>query len=119
MVIWNGKWSISQAPEAKEIVHNTRSIGWEGISHGSQRVCVTSVILSVQYARISVQVGYIYRYDGQCTIICTAFSRGMFQYAYSLSRAIEAILGLQAASVPPSHQRPGVRGRPLPEGGVM
>jgi hypothetical protein len=23
----------------------------------------------------------IYRYDGQCTIICTAFSRGMFQEA--------------------------------------
>jgi hypothetical protein len=39
---------------------------------------VTSVILSVYYARISVQDAYIYRYDGQCTIICTAFSRGMF-----------------------------------------
>jgi hypothetical protein len=39
---------------------------------------VTSVILSVYYARISVQDGYVYRYDGQCTI-CTAFSSGMFQ----------------------------------------
>jgi hypothetical protein len=42
---------------------------------------VTSVNLSVQYARISIQDGYIYRYDGQCTIICTAFSRGMLHWS--------------------------------------
>jgi hypothetical protein len=40
---------------------------------------VTSVNLSVQNTRISTQDGYIYRYDGQCTIICTAFGRECFK----------------------------------------
>jgi hypothetical protein len=44
-----------------------------GLQHAQS---VTSVHLSVQYARISIHDGYVHRYDGQCAIVCTAFSHG-------------------------------------------
>jgi hypothetical protein len=46
----------------------------------------TSVHLSVQYARISIQEVYTYRYGCQCTIICTALSHRMFQCFPALDR---------------------------------
>jgi hypothetical protein len=42
----------------------------------------TSVHLSARYARISIQDGYTYGYDGQC-IICTAFGHGLLQCVYN------------------------------------
>jgi hypothetical protein len=56
------------APNDKKVL-----LGWQSCIHS-----VTSVHLSVQCASISIQAGYICRYDGQCIIICTAFSHGMF-----------------------------------------